>query len=252
MPKNTFRAVILCMLLALLPCVCTGCGSNTPDTPPVPPTPSDTEDVQHSPLYLPDVSVEDVLRYFSEVCLDAEITNSGNPNRLQRWDTPIYYWPSGAYTDADLTVLDNFASWLNTIEGFPGIHRIENPLQANLHIYFCLPQEMISQMGDWTENLDGAVTFYYNNDSIYQATICCRSDIDQQIRNSVILEEIYNGLGPIQDTDLRSDSIIFSGYSTPQHLTAVDELLLRLLYHPQLTCGMDSTACQSAIRQLYY
>ena len=68
----------------------------------------------------------------------------------------------------------------------------------------------------------------------------------------MILEEIYNGLGPIQDTDLRSDSIIFSGYSTPQHLTAVDELLLRLLYHPQLTCGMDSAACQSAIRQLYY
>ena len=27
------------------------------------------------------------------------------------------------------------------------------------NIYFCLPQEMVSQMGDWTEDLDGAVTF---------------------------------------------------------------------------------------------
>ena len=87
---------------------------------------------------------------------------------------------------------------------------------------------------------------------IHNAIICYRSDIDQQVRNSVILEEIYNGLGPIQDTDSRSDSIIYSGYSTPQNLTAIDELLLQLLYHPQLTCGMDRAQCEAVIRQLYY
>ena len=82
--------------------------------------------------------------------------------------------------------------------------------------------------------------------------ICIRTDIDQQVRNSVIMEEIYNGLGPVQDTSLRKDSIIYSGFSQPQWLTAVDELIVKLLYHPDIKCGMDAAACESVIRSVYY
>jgi hypothetical protein len=67
----------------------------------------------------------------------------------------------------------------------------------------------------------------------------------------VLLEELYNGLGPVQDTALRPDSIIYAEYSTPQRLSDVDELLLRLLYHPTLQPGMDRAACSEAIQQLY-
>ena len=111
---------------------------------------------------------------------------------------------------------------------------------------------MVELMGDNFYNMDGGVTFWYDYDRIYDATICYRTDLSQTVRNSVILEEIYNGLGPAQDTSLREDSIIFSGYSEPQALTAVDELLLRLLYHPQMQCGMDTAQCEAVIRQLYY
>ena len=90
------------------------------------------------------------------------------------------------------------------------------------------------------------------DNEIYDAIICCRTDLDQDLRNAVILEEMYNGLGPIQDTDLRVDSVIYSGYSEPQRLTQMDELILRLLYHPQMECGMDAQQCADVIRQLYY
>ena len=96
------------------------------------------------------------------------------------------------------------------------------------------------------------MTFWYIDDVIYKAIICYRSDIPQYTRNSVILEEIYNGLGPVQDTDLREDSIIFSGFSEPQSLTEIDRLILQLLYHPQMQCGMDAAQCEAVIRQLYY
>ena len=90
------------------------------------------------------------------------------------------------------------------------------------------------------------------DNQIYDAIICCRTDLNQVVRNSVILEEIYNGLGPVQDTVLREDSIIYSYYSEPQSLTEVDELILKLLYHPDIVCGMDATDCEAVIRQLYY
>ena len=77
-------------------------------------------------------------------------------------------------------------------------------------------------------------------------------EFDQEVRNSVILEEIYNGLGPVQDTDLRQDSLIYSGYSIPQELTEIDELLLKLLYHPDMKCGMNAAECEAVIRNLYY
>jgi hypothetical protein len=152
-------------------------------------------------------------------------------------------------TEEDSRVLLEFVTWLNTVEGFPGMEQTEG--EADLRILFCGLEEYLAMMGPEFSGTDGAVTFWYENDAIYQAVICCRSDIDQDIRSSVLLEELYNGLGPVQDTALRPDSIIYAEYSTPQRLSDVDELLLRLLYHPTLHPGMDRAACSEAIQQLY-
>ena len=123
---------------------------------------------------------------------------------------------------------------------------------VNLRIHFCKPQEFSSIMGNSYEGNDGVVTFWYMDDQIYDAVICIRNDIDQELRNSVILEEIYNGLGPIQDTELREDSIIFTGFSAPQAMTNTDVLILRLLYHPSIKCGMNAYECAKIISELYY
>ncbi len=220
-----------------------------------PPTQAPTEAPTlppHSQLYIPDLSAEDLILYFNEVCLDAEINNAGDPSFLQKWISPISYHLYGSPTPEDLETLNDFCQWLNSIEGFPGICRTDDPTEANLRIHFCDQQELINQMGENFYGMDGAVTFWYMDDVIYDAIICIRTDLDQHLRNSVILEELYNGLGPIQDTFLRPDSIIYSDFSQPQALTDVDKLILQLLYHPELKCGMDAATCEDLIRQLYY
>ena len=263
--KQLFR-LLLCSLLGLY--LLSGCGkpsSLPPNSSPASSTPDasissestsqpdpEATTPEHSELYIPGISVEDVILYFNEVCLDAEIIDAGDPSRLQKWNSPIYFMLHGQYTDEDLATLSAFTDWLNSIDGFPGIFQTQNPDQASLHIHFCSQQEMLNLMGNHLSGLDGAVTFWYADDVIYNAIICCRTDLDQFLRNSVILEELYNGLGPIQDTNLRSDSIIYAEFSEPQTLTEVDQLLLKLLYHPTLQCGMDAEACEAVIRQLYY
>lgn len=207
----------------------------------------------HSLYYISDLSVEDVIRYFNEVCLNAEIINSGDPTKLQRWEQTIWYTCYGDYTDTDREVMQRFMDWLNDMEGFPGIYETQDATMIDLNIYFCDQEEYLERMGDNYLGTDGGVTFWYNGaDQIYDAVIGYRTDIAQEVRNSVILEEIYNGLGPINDTQYRSDSIIYSGYSTPQSLTEVDELILKLLYHPEMRCGMDAAECEAVIRQIYY
>ena len=207
----------------------------------------------HSQFYIPGLDVEDVILYFNEICLDAEFVNGGNATLLQKWDSPIYYMIHGDATEKDLMVLEDFMSWLNGIEGFPGFIPADAEYRSDLNIYFCTEQEMLNRLGDNFYGCDGGVTFWYDgNNAIYDAIICYRADLDQETRNSVILEEIYNGLGPVQDTWLREDSIVFAGYSTPQTLTEIDELILKLLYHPMMQCGMNAEECEAVIRQLYY
>ena len=226
--------------------------TQAPTTPPtVLPTEAPTEP-PHSELYLPEVPVEDVLQYFNEVCLNAEYINSGDPSNLQRWRTPISYAILGDYILEDLETVSGFADWLNRQFGFPGMYFTDDASSANLEIHFCTQQEMVDRMGDHFRDADGAVTFWYMDDAIYEAIICIRFDLDRELRNSVILEELYNGLGPIQDTSLRPDSIIYAEFSTPQELTEMDELILKLLYHPDLSCGMSAAECETVIRQLYY
>ena len=206
----------------------------------------------HSALYIPDLSVEDVITYFNEVCLDSEFVNGGDPTVIQKWAAPIYYRISGEYTNKDLSVLNDFVIWLNTIDGFPGIFEATDANPVNLRIYFCNEKNLLNIMGPNFKDLDGAVTFWYDDNIIYDATICYRTEIAQYTRNSVILEEIYNGLGPIQDTTLRPDSIIYQYFSEPQALTDIDELILRLLYHRDILPGMTAEQCEQVIRQLYY
>ena len=207
----------------------------------------------HSALYIPGVDVEDVIVWFNEVCPDAEFVNSGDATLLQKWTVPIRYSLHGTYTEADLATLNSFAQWLNTIEGFPGIAEARKSEVANLQMHFCTPLEMTELMGSQCTNMDGTVTFWYNMDNeIYDAIICCLNSHGQTLRNSVILEELYNGLGPIQDTSLRPDSLIYAEFSEPQELSEIDKLILQLLYHPDMKCGMDSVQCEEVIRKLYY
>jgi len=206
----------------------------------------------HSSLYHPEFDADYVIQCFREVSLDAEFVNGGDASLLQKWMIPIRYVIHGTPTQEDLATIQDFAQWLNALPGFPGMEETADPLAANLQIYFCSYEELLNRMGDQFVGCDGGVTFWYLDNEIYDATICIRNDLDQQLRNSVILEEIYNGLGPVQDTLLRPDSVIASVYSSPQALTPMDELILELLYHPEMICGMTAEECEAVIRRLYY
>lgn len=270
MKKLLSIGAVLCVLCLVLGCVPQDMSPVTTPTVPAttvattptaePTAPPTTEPTtvpttlpEHSPLYMPQLDVEDVIRYFNEVCLDAEFVNAGDPTRLQKWVVPIRYYINGSYTEEDMATLESFVSWLNQLEGFPGMHIVDDPVLANLSINFCDADAYLSLMGDQFAGTDGGVTFWYNGaDQIYDAVIGYRTDLDQKTRNSVILEEIYNGLGPINDTCERMNSIIYADYSIPQWLSEEDQLILKLLYHPLMECGMDTAACEAVIRQLYY
>lgn len=199
--------------------------------------------------------VDDIVTYFKEVVLDVEYSSgSGDFTLVQKWTEPIYYRVSGYATSKDMEVLNNMIRQLNQIDGFPGIYPENDQHWANMFISFYNYDDFYTYMGPVVnyESSDGAVQYWYDTyeNYIYEATIGYRTDIGQYVRNSVIQEEIYNGLG-ITDTWLREDSIAYGGYSEPQQLSDIDWLILELLYHPDMKCGMNAAQCEKVIRNIF-
>ena len=210
----------------------------------------------HSEFFLEDHTLEDLLIWWDEVVLQSEYSDgTGDPSRVQKWLFPILYSIEGEPTEEDLAVLEGFIQELNQIDGFPGITMAEGMQQPNLTLHFVGPDAFYDNFSEVVGGEDawGAVQYWYYTDTneIHTARIGYRTDIPQLDRNSILLEEIINGLG-ISDTDLRPDSIVYQHSNANLSLSEVDWLILKLLYHPDIGCGMDRDSCHSIIENLYH
>ena len=210
----------------------------------------------HSAFYREGFDVEEILTYFQEVTNQIEYTDgTGDPSLIQKWLTPMVYRIHGSPTEEDLQVLAEFCDQLNAVPGFPGIREAQEDEFENLTLSFLDPDSFRERFSDVVhgEEAWGATQYWYYTatNEIYSAAIGYRTDIPQADRNSIILEEIVNTLG-ISDSGRRSDSIVYQDSNDNLQLSEIDWLLLELLYHPDIACGMDAEMCEKVIRDLYY
>ena len=211
---------------------------------------------KHSKLYLGGYSVEDVLKYFNEVVLDTEYTTgSGDITLVQRWDIAIRYRVVGDFTEEDMEILEECFAELNEVEGYAGVFEAVENEAPNLYIYFEAREAFNDRYNEFLQNeyADGATRYWYYTDTndIYEGTIGYCTDMGEEVRESVLLEEFVNCLG-MGDSTLREDSIVYQYGSSVTNLSEMDWLIIKLLYHPRIRCGMDVTQCEEVIRELYY
>lgn len=210
----------------------------------------------HSALYIPEYTPQQIMTYFEEVVLNMEYSDgTGDVTRVQKWIEPICYRFYGMPTDMDKAVLEALFAQLNEIPGFPGIYPAADADQENLSISFLEPDVFRDSFSAVVngENAYGAAQFWYYTASneLHTARIGYRTDLDQSVRNSILIEEIINTLG-ISDTVLREDSIVYQYSDENTALSDVDWVIMKLLYDPAVQCGMDADSCGALIEKLYY
>ena len=211
---------------------------------------------EHTALYVSGVSQEDMILYFNEVVLNVEYADgAGDTTLVQKWTDPIRFRICGDPTDEDRAVLADLFAQLNEIPGFPGIYEAQEGETPNLTLYFQSKEDFerdFASVIGW-EEADGAMQFsyYIATNVIFEGRIGYRTDISQQLRNSVLVEEVINLLG-ISDTVLRSDSIVYQYGSDATGLSDVDWAILKLLYDPEIQCGMNAEECREVLERLYY
>ena len=254
---------LIVSLTALFLCGCTPQAPNPPVSPSlettvpettVPETTVPETTVQlHSAFYLENCPLEDLLVYWDEVVHQMEYTD-GDASLVQKWLAPIRCRVYGDPSGEDLTVLEDLFTQLNAVEGFPGIRFAAEDELENLTVNFLEPDQFRTEFSDAVNGEDawGATQFWYYTASneLYDGRIGIRTDIPQSARSSIIVEEIINTLG-ISDTELRTDSIVYQYSDDNLTLSDVDWLILKLLYHPDIGCGMDRDACHGILETLY-
>ena len=249
----------LTFLLAFLLCACTINGASSTQTSTQDLTSSSVSKPtapEHSELYLPQYSTDKIWEYFEEIVLDMEYNEGeGDVTLVQKWNAPINYRIYGNPTDKDLEVLSDLFAQLNKVKGFPGIYPAKDGEFDNLAISFLDIKTFNEEFSTFLNNEDayGATQFWYylENNEIHTARIGYRTDVDQNTRVSILLEEVVNMLG-ISDTVLREDSIVYQYSNDNMALSNVDWVILKLLYSSDIKSGMDAESCKAVIQKLYY
>ncbi len=74
---------------------------------------------------------------------------------------------------------------------------------------------------------------------IYDARILvASSDISQQERSHLIREELTQSLGLMNDSDKYINSIFYQGWTDITKYSALDKMVIRMLYHKNVKPGM--------------
>lgn len=207
------------------------------------------EPPKHSNYYIEELTADEIVYYFNDVCFGNEYGDE--KNIITKWYDPITVYIEGTPTNKDFEILNEFISFLNNIDGFPTITIINDISATNLIINFCNLEEFNANSPEL--NADGFATYNYITETgiITDGSVYIRSDIDQTLRNSVILEELYQILGPTNDTLIREDSIIYQ-YGDTLELSKIDKIIIAMLYNKNITYGMDTVKTEEVIRKIYY
>ena len=206
----------------------------------------------HSDLYIKGIGTELMMSYFAEICIDSDVDEEGNIKGLQRWTDPIYYVIYGSCTPEDKTAIEDFAGYLNSIDGFPGIYESTDYLKTNFEFYFCTETDIINRLGPGFAGANAAMQFEDEESEIYEGVICLRTDIDQAVRTAEIKRQLCKVIGATGESELREDSAFYYENTLDFDLTDVDKVVLQLFYNIKMLTGLDYIYSERIIEKLYY
>ena len=185
-----------------------------------------------------------IINIFDEVALNEEYTSRVSSKQIQKWNSPVYYYYKNA-SNEDIEQIKKITNLLNSIPEFPGI--FETSLEkANLIIDFTSYEILHSKtkiggVEGYSEN-----TFASDN-IITKSNIMINQNLNQNIKNSVIAEEMLHSIGLKNDTKTCSNSVLYEYGSRVEYPTDIDILLINILYDETITYGMDNNTVKNKI-----
>ena len=190
-------------------------------------------------------TAEQIINYFCDVALGAEYGDASE--NVIKWVEPFTYYIEGEATDADLAQINALIEAINRVPGFPGMSEAGSAESADLTIHFVDADGIIAATGN---SYNGYVNIWWSDYCIENGDIYYRTDITQELRNAVIVEELCQSLGLLTDTYDHPESIFYQYHTDTAWPTTLDWAVIQLLYRSEITPGMDEEAVREAAAAL--
>lgn len=184
----------------------------------------------------------EVLEYFREVAFGAEY--GPGAATIHKWRQPISIQVAGLQEKSDRRYLDAAIGELQALTGL-GVQVGVTP--ANVIVHFVRGSEF-GKLVPGAPEADGYVQVQYDaTGEIRYGVVLIATDASAQQRGHAIREELCQLMGLLRDSRRYRSSIIYEGRSVATQLTALDRMLLRLLYRPEIRPGMSRTELDALV-----
>jgi len=196
--------------------------------------------------------------FFEEIVMTDEDNDTFTERPLRRWVEPMKIYLASDLPPFLDSALVHVVDTLNILLQDGGIEIVEEEFDSNAQLYYMTNEEynsLVHTTKPIPQTSNGRIRIWWRANVIYRARIFISSEIPSNDYSvHVLYEEITQGLGPITDTHVNSNSIFYEGYPTfpskPQ-LFPIDKELLRNLYSDYVSPGMNTEEVREALEEHY-
>lgn len=200
---------------------------------------------------------EDIITYFQEIALGFEYGDATEITR--KWETKMSVYLDGNPSSILVSKVNQTINDINELvtDGFL-IEVVDIEYLANCQIYFGSVDQYNNKFPDEGISIESNYALgqvWWRNNVIHRARIFIdteRSNQNQQ--ESFVLEEITQSLGFGKDSPRYPNSVF---YETPYNggfvteYSELDKLLIRLLYHPLMTPGLNKNQTEIQLKKIF-
>jgi len=192
----------------------------------------DLEEVEPGVTY-----TQDEIDYFLEIALKAEFGT--NNARVHKWEEDLFIYVHGEPTEGDLDNLDDVVAGINGLQSEIFLSVVTEEMDANVTVYYTTIEDYEEVDPNYVPGSDGFLTAYWSEYGIHEATIFVRAISDETYRHHILLEELTQSLGLLNDADWYEESIFYTDQNSTTQYADIDRTVVSILYRPDIYNNMD-------------
>ena len=196
----------------------------------------------------------DVIDYFKDIALGFEFGNTSNITR--KWNSEMKVFIGGEPSFELLAEFEKIRTEINKLktDGF-NVTVVDDSLQSNYYIFFgsgTKYAEMFPDESNFINSNWGLFYLLWNGQNQFYSghmyvDIIRANSIEQK---HLLREEFTQSLGFARDSQLYMESIFQSDWTTTIEYAPIDQDLIRLLYHPEMSVGLNELEVDNALREI--
>ncbi len=197
-----------------------------------------------------------VIEYFKDIALGFELGSS--PKVTRKWNTDVKIFVGGVPSDEMRDELSRIIGELNALTGEDdlSISVTQDTLQANAYVFFGSGEDFGKRVAWAASHVAANLGLFYINydDQNHITSAFVYVDIfratDSTVRKHLLREELTQSFGLARDSEKFPESIFQSSWTLTTDYANIDRDLIRILYNPEMTTGLNEAQVDPVLRQL--